>query len=464
MKQLNKFFVVAVLMVGLSIQAQDSKNPWAVSFGMNAVDGARISASSKFEEQMSSFFNASEYWSVIPSVSYVSVSRHIGDRFSFGVTGSLNRLTKFALEKDPQTLRFPVVNPGDLMYYGLDGAINYSIGNYWNFLEPSAHIGGGYTWLGDMSAGTLNGGLGLNFWFNDNLGFQWRSTYNHSFKDNRLTDVPSHMQHFAGLIFKFGMKDRDGDGIPDDKDECPDEFGLAEFNGCPDSDGDGIPDHLDECPDEAGLAEFNGCPDRDGDGIPDKDDACPDQAGPKEFKGCPDSDGDGVPDNLDKCPDVPGPKENNGCPWPDRDGDGVPDKDDACPDQPGPASNKGCPEVSEEVVKQLNEFANAIYFDTGKSTIKAESQSTLNAIKKIMSDYPTAKFAIEGYTDSTGRLETNMRLSNERAAAVKDYLIENGVSKDRLTSQGFGPEKPVADNKTAAGRAQNRRTEIKVIK
>jgi len=130
----------------------------------------------------------------------------------------------------------------------------------------------------------------------------------------------------------------------------------------------------------------------------------------------------------------------------------------------GPASNQGCPEVSDEVVKKLNEFAKVILFDTGKSSIKFESQSTLDAIKKIMNEYPNAKFKIEGHTDSTGKLETNMRLSNERAAAVKDYLIANGISADRLSSEGFGPNQPVASNKTKAGRAQNRRTEIKLVK
>ncbi len=464
MKHLNKLFVVAILLFGLNLKAQDELNPWAISFGLNAVDGARFSASSKLEEQFSSFFNASEYWSILPSVSYINVNRYIGSGFSVGVTGSVNRLTKFALEKDPQTLRFPSVNPGDLMYYGLDVDVNYSFGTFFNFVEPKAFIGGGHTWLGELNALTLNGGLGLNFWFSENFGLQWRSVYNHSFKDDRLTEVPTHMQHFAGLVFKFGSKDRDGDGIPDIKDECPDEPGLPEFNGCPDSDGDGIADKNDDCPNDFGTAEFNGCPDTDGDGVPDKDDACPEVAGLKQFKGCPDTDGDGVPDNTDKCPQVAGPKENGGCPWPDRDGDGVPDKDDACPDQAGPASNKGCPEVTAEVVKQLNEFAKAIYFDTGKSTLKGESQPTLDAIKKIMAEYPNAKFAVEGHTDSTGKLETNMRLSKERAAAVKDYLIQNGISVDRLSSDGFGPEKPVADNKTAAGRAQNRRTEIKVIK
>lgn len=473
MKQVNKLFTAVLLFVGIVSHAQDSNNPWALSFGANAVD-TRVSASRDglgfFEKQFSQFFDVKDNWNVIPSLSYVSLSKYIGDGFSFGVTGSVNRISKYvnfeptASNADPRGM--VVFNPGDLMYYGIDGVINYSFGTFFKAIEPVAQIGGGYTFLGNASAGTVNGGIGLNFWFNENIGLSLRSTYKHSFDDTRVpnADIPSHHQHFAGLTFKFGGKDTDGDGIYDKDDECPTEPGLAIFKGCPDSDGDGIPDKDDECPNEPGLAEFQGCPDTDGDGIPDKDDACPEVAGLKEFQGCPDTDGDGVPDNLDKCPNEKGPKENQGCPWPDRDGDGVPDKDDKCPDQAGPASNQGCPELTDEVADQLNSFAKVIYFDTDKATIKIDSEQTLTAIKRIMNDYANASFKIEGHTDSTGGSEINLRLSEERAAAVKDWLISNGVSASRLSSEGFGSTKPIATNRTSAGRAQNRRAEIKVIK
>lgn len=453
------------MVVGLNSNAQDGDNPWAISFGANAVDGARVSASESFKNQFSEYFNVRDYWNYIPSVSYINVSRYVGNNFSFGITGSLNKIDKFVNPR-VKPYDFTVENPGDLMYYGIDGVINYSFGNFFKFLEPTAHIGGGYTFMGDASAGTVNGGLGLNFWFSDFVGLSFRSTYKHSFDDTRVpdVDVPTHLQHFVGLTFKFGGKDTDGDGIYDKDDECPNDAGLAMFNGCPDSDGDGIEDRKDECPYDAGLPEFNGCPDTDGDGIPDKDDACPEVAGLKSLNGCPDTDGDGVADKDDACPEVAGPKENRGCPWPDRDGDGVADKDDKCPDVAGPASNNGCPEVTDEVVKKLNDFARTILFDTGKSSIKTESFATLASIKNVMNEYSHARFRIEGHTDSTGRLATNERLSKERAAAVKDYLISQGVEASRLESEGYGPSKPVADNKTAAGRAQNRRTEVVLIK
>lgn len=237
-----------------------------------------------------------------------------------------------------------------------------------------------------------------------------------------------------------------------------------------DKDDDGILDKDDACPTVAGPVENKGCPwpDTDGDGVLDKDDACPNQAGPAENKGCPwpDTDGDGVLDKDDACPTVPGPKENNGCPILDADKDGVPDNIDDCPTVPGPASNRGCPEVTKEVLQELKVQARAIYFNTGKATFKTGDLATparLDAIREIIRNYPNAKFSIDGYTDSTGSAKINQKLSEDRANAVKKALIERGVSADNLEAHGHGAADPVATNKTAAGRAENRRTEIKHI-
>jgi outer membrane protein OmpA-like peptidoglycan-associated protein len=467
MRHLNKLFVAALMFAGLSSQAQDSNNPWAITIGANAVD-TRFSASKKLEDQFSQYFNAKANWNIIPSVSFVNVSRHIGDNFSFGVTGSVNKITKFVEPRVTVPGDYNVVNPGDLSYYGIDGVINYSFMNLIGskVIDPSAHIGGGYTFFGDASTGTVNGGLGLTFWFSENVGLSFRSTYKHSFDETRdpSVDVPSHMQHFAGITFKFGGKDTDGDGIYDKDDACPDVPGLKEFQGCPDTDGDGIPDKDDACPDVAGPKEFQGCPDTDGDGIPDKDDACPEVAGPKQFNGCPDTDGDGVPDNVDKCPTVKGPKENGGCPWPDRDGDVVADKDDKCPDVKGTVANNGCPEVSDETIKKLNAYAKTILFNSGKASFQKQTFPVLQSITAILKEYPNSRFSIEGHTDSDGKDAFNQKLSEDRAKAVKDYLIENGIDSDRLSSIGYGESKPIDTNKTAKGKANNRRVEVKLIK
>ena len=451
------------MLAGFSIQAQDNNNTWAISFGGNAVD-TRVSAASKLEDQFSHFFKAKDNWNIIPAVSYVGVSKYVGDNFSFGVTGSVNKLTKYVLPEIDGT--YPVINPGDKNYYALDGVINYSLMNAIKSkkFDPSIHFGGGYTWIGDdLNAGTLNGGLGLTYWFTETVGFSWRSTYKHSFEDVR-EDMPSHMQNFAGLTFKFGGKDTDGDGIYDNQDACPEVAGLPEFKGCPDTDKDGIQDSADSCPDVAGLAEFNGCPDTDGDGIIDSEDACVDVKGTKIMKGCPDADGDGVADKDDKCPSVKGDKANGGCPWPDADGDKVLDKDDKCPTVAGTIANNGCPEVSDDTMKKLNDYGKTILFNSGKSSFQKQTIPVLQAITAILKEYPTAKFSLEGHTDNTGSDALNQKLSEERAAAVKNFLVENGIDASRLSSKGFGESAPVDSNKTAKGKANNRRVEVKLVK
>ncbi|MFN8274818.1 MAG: OmpA family protein [Flavobacteriaceae bacterium] len=468
MKHFNKLFVAVAMVMGLSSQAQDSNNPWAISFGTNAVD-TRVSAASKVEDQFSQYFNVSDNWNILPSVSYITVSRHINKGFTFGVTGSVNRIKNWVEPRTTIPGDYTVINPGDLSYYAVDGKIQYSLGNLfgWKVVDPSAHVGGGYASMGKASYGTANAGLGLTFWLSEMFGVEFQSTYKYSFdQDSRIPEqnVPSHMQHFAGLIFKFGGKDTDGDGIYDKDDACPDVAGLKAFKGCPDTDGDGIVDASDSCPDVAGLAEFQGCPDTDADGIADKDDACPDVAGPKALNGCPDADGDGVADKSDKCPQVKGPKENGGCPWPDTDGDGVLDKDDKCVDVKGTVANNGCPEITEEQVNRLNAYAKTILFNSGKSTFQQQTYPVLQSIAAILKEYPSANFSIEGHTDSDGKDAANQKLSEDRAAAVKNYLIENGIAASRLTSAGFGESKPIDTNKTKAGKANNRRVEVKLVK
>ena len=460
MKHLNKILVVVLMAMGLNAQAQDSNNPWAISFGANAVD-TRAGAKGGFAETFNQPFAVKESWNILPSVSYLNVSKSVGDNFTFGVTGSVNKITKLTTSALVGT-GYDVTNPGDLTYYGADGIIRYSFMSLIKskVIEPSVHIGGGYTWLEDYDTGTINGGLGLTFWFTETVGLSLQSTYKKSFADA----VPSHLQHFAGLTFKFGGKDTDGDGIYDKDDACPDVAGPKELNGCPDTDGDGVLDKDDACADVVGLVEFQGCPDTDSDGIADKNDACPEVAGLKSMNGCPDTDGDGITDKDDKCPTVKGPKANNGCPWPDTDGDGVLDKDDKCPAVKGTVANNGCPEMSEEQVVKLNAYAKTILFNSGKSSFKQETYPVLVSITSILKEFPSSKFSIEGHTDGDGKDSMNQTLSEERAGAVKAYLIENGIAADRLASSGYGESKPIDTNKTAKGKANNRRVEVKLVK
>jgi len=452
MKNLSRLLFAMLLLLGYSnVNAQDKNNPWQITIGANAVDFFPTGEDAPLGDIFAEYFNVSDHWNILPSLSSISVSKYLSDGFSFGVTGSLNKISKFG-DSDVD----------DLSYYGVDGTIKYSLQDLigCKVFDPYLGVGGGYTWVDEIGAGTLNGTLGFNLWFSENVGLTLQSSYKHSFEDYLST----HFQHTAGISIKFGGTDSDGDGIYDKDDACPDVPGLAAFNGCPDTDGDGIEDSKDDCPNEAGLAEFNGCPDTDGDGVADKNDKCPTVAGLKALSGCPDADGDGVADGDDKCPSVAGPAANQGCPWPDTDGDGVLDKDDKCPTVKGTVANSGCPEVSEEVQKTLNAYAKTILFDTGKSTIKSQSAAVLSDIVKILNEYPNSKFTVEGHTDSTGSDATNQKLSESRAAAVKDYLVSNGIDASRLSSIGYGESKPIDTNATSKGRANNRRVEINLAK
>ncbi|MCT4628427.1 OmpA family protein [Winogradskyella sp.] len=463
MKNLSRLLLAAVLFISYSTtHAQDKNNPWAVTIGANAVDFYPVGEDAPQGDYFDEYFNVEDHWNIFPSLSTISVSRYLSDGFTFTATGSLNRIDKFGTNLNANGSEAGTNKVDDLTYFGVDGRVSYSFMDIIKSksIDPYLGVGGGYSWLDEIGAGTLNGSLGLKYWFTEKVGIDVTSTYKHAFEDY----LPKHFQHSVGITFKFGGTDTDGDGVYDHEDACPEEAGLEIFNGCPDSDSDGIQDSKDDCPNTAGLAEFNGCPDADGDGVMDKDDNCPSVAGLKSLMGCPDADGDGVADGDDNCPNESGPAANNGCPWPDTDGDGILDKDDKCPNEAGVAANNGCPEVNptQEVMETLNTYAKTILFDTGRSSFKKETDQVLQAMVAIFKQYPKADFAIEGHTDSVGPKSSNQRLSEKRANAVRDYLIANGISADRLTATGYGEDNPIASNKTRSGRKENRRVEVKL--
>ena len=381
-------------------QAQDENNPWQIGFGVNAVD---VRTPMDFGDVLKDWAGPSD-WNILPAVSRLSVGRHLGKGFSVELAGSLNKIEKgFGYNKD-------LDNKVDKSFWAVDLGVQYHLNTLWSgarWFDPYAQVGGGYGAIDNEGKFRVLAGGGVNFWFTENIGVNLQSAYHPTMKSK---SEENYFQHSAGITIKFGKKDSDKDGIAD------------------------------------------------------KDDACPDEAGKPEFNGCPDTDGDGVPDNVDQCKDVAGPKENNGCPWPDTDGDGVLDKDDECVDVPGPASNNGCPEVTQEVQKKLNDFAKTILFDVNKATIRPESATVLNQIVDVLNQYKNAKFSIEGYTDISGKRDKNQKLSEDRAYSVKAYLIDKGINPARLTAKGFGPDKPIASNKTKKGRELNRRVEINLVK
>src|SRR5690554_1438436 len=282
---------------------------------------------------------------------------------------------------------------------------------------------------------------------------------------------------FLGLRYAFVEReeapegDRDEDGIVDSRDECPDEPGPVSNNGCPvmDTDGDGVPDDVDQCADEPGPASNNGCPigDADGDGVPDDADQCPEEAGPASNNGCPisDRDGDGVADDVDKCPDVAGSPTAQGCP--DADFDGIADDEDKCPDQPGLREDDGCPPKDVKVVREAEEIKilEMVYFDLGKATLKSESFNLLQQVALVIRSNPDiTKVEIAGHTDQVGPADTNLVLSQERADAVKTYLIEQGqIAGERLNAKGYGESQPLVQEDGQKAQAKNRRVEFKIL-
>ena len=284
--------------------------------------------------------------------------------------------------------------------------------------------------------------------------------------------------------------DRDGDGIPDAVDKCPDaaedKDGDRDTDGCPedgDRDHDGIVDSRDRCPDEPGDKEHEGCPnriqDRDGDGIADDVDKCPDtpedKDGFEDEDGCPDPDNDkdGVLDAVDKCPlqpeDIDNFEDADGCPDPDNDQDRIADAQDQCPNQPedydGDQDQDGCPDIYKNIIVRDDriELKQTVYFATGRDTILSKSYPLLNEVALALRDNPTFTVSIEGHTDSQGAANVNQTLSQKRAEAVRRYLIDQGIAPTRLQAVGYGEDRPIEDNRTAEGRAANRRVEFHIL-
>ncbi|MBK8235631.1 MAG: OmpA family protein [Deltaproteobacteria bacterium] len=261
--------------------------------------------------------------------------------------------------------------------------------------------------------------------------------------------VTSNLEVLLGLSLTLGRKDKpkpppkdtDGDGFYDNVDKCVTEPGVAP-DGCPirDKDGDGFLDNVDKCIDEPGVAP-DGCPIRD-------------------------KDGDGFLDDVDQCIDEPGVAPD-GCPIRDTDGDGILDDVDQCKEEPetknGYEDGDGCPDEVPKEVEKFTGVIEGIFFDVDKDTIRAKSKPKLDEAVGVLKKFESVRVEISGHTDSSGKREHNVDLSQRRAEAVKKYLVDAGIDAGRITTRGAGPDEPRADNKTKAGKAQNRRIEFKLV-
>ena len=300
---------------------------------------------------------------------------------------------------------------------------------------------------------------------------------------------------FIGIVFEPNIGDRDGDGLKDDVDKCPDDpedsDGFEDEDGCPepDNDRDGILDDDDKCrdipEDKDGFQDEDGCPegdknDRDGDGILDNVDKCPDE--PEDFDnfqdedGCPDPDNDqdGILDVDDLCPNDPedkdGFEDEDGCPDLDNDKDRILDKDDKCPNEPetynGTDDEDGCPDRGRVVVTDTAiEILDMVYFELDKAIIKPQSYPILDAVAATLQGNPSIQLIeVQGHTDERGNDAYNLDLSDRRAKSVEKYLADKGVDAKRLSAQGYGETQPVDRRSNEAAWAKNRRVAFLILK
>ncbi len=299
----------------------------------------------------------------------------------------------------------------------------------------------------------------------------------------------------VGFIFEPSIGDRDGDGLRDDVDQCPDEpedfDGFADDDGCPDPDNDrdGILDVDDECPmvpeDRDGDADQDGCPegnegDRDGDGILDNEDQCPDDPedrdGFQDEDGCPDpdNDSDGILDTDDLCPNDPEDRDNfedqDGCPDPDNDQDRILDRDDSCVNEPetynGTEDEDGCPDTGSVIIEENSiVILEKIYFETDSAEILARSFPIIDAVAATLVGNPHITLVeVQGHADERSSDEYNIRLTRDRAAAVVEALVQRGVARDRLRSAGYGERCPLDPRHNQEAWERNRRVEFKIIR
>jgi OOP family OmpA-OmpF porin len=288
-------------------------------------------------------------------------------------------------------------------------------------IDPALHFGGGVKFY-------------LNRWVM--LRVDARDVVTHKLGPEN-TFVSHNLEVLLGLSVTLNRKNKKPEPEPEPEPE------VEPLPG--DRDGDGLLDTVDTCPDDPetvnGYLDEDGCPesDRDGDTFWDEQDTCPDEAG--------------------VAPD--------GCPVRDQDGDGFLDDVDSCVDQPetvnGFEDNDGCPDTLPDAVARFTGAIKGITFDTNKSTIKRTSMPVLDEAVRVLTDHPSLRIEIIGHTDNQGTHEHNMELSAARADSVKSYLVGMGIGEDRIVTSGKGPDEPIDTNDTKEGRTNNRRIEFKII-
>ena len=456
MKNLKLGISALALTLASTAFAQTTSNPWVIGVGAHGVNhmGVANGGVDKVFDNFDQVFTLNNY-TITPPLSKLTVARNLNKYFVLDWQTSVGNVDnkRFAMDKE------------FFLQTGL--GLQFKFAGLWNeesWFDPYVRVGANYlrhdysgltfprydnandavqgSYNSDDLVGIANhftaaGGIGSNFWLTKNFGLNLQGDYVSTPGDN--SNVANFWQASASLMFRFGNTDRDKDGIKDSEDACPDEPGLAQFQGCPDTDGDGVADKDDNCPEVAGPVENNGCP-------------------------WPDTDGDGVLDKDDACPSVAGPAANNGCPWPDTDGDGVLDKDDACPTVPGLAQYNGCPKPQSAYAEEATGALKDILFNFNKATLRPESNDKLNQAAEIIKSSNGGKFLITGHTDKKGSDAYNLKLSRQRAASVVAALEARGVNTNQLKSKGVGERDAVVpESASDAERMKDRKVVVEAI-
>lgn len=460
MKNFKSGISVLALTAACAAFGQTTSNPWLIGVGAHGVNHLGVAngnVGSKFDN-FSQLFNMGSY-EITPPLSKLTIARSLGRGLALDLQASVGNVANQRLN----------IGKEFMLLAGL--GLQFKFNSLWNedsWFDPYLRVGASYlrydltgtsfpradfgnlndngtpTMLAYDDSGAKTGkanhfaipfGLGSNFWLTRNFGLGIQGDYV-STPFNDSGNAMNFWQASASILFRFGQRDRDKDGILDKDDLCPDTPGLAEFQGCPDTDGDGIPDKDDRCPDVAGPVENQGCP-------------------------WPDTDGDGVLDKDDNCPNVAGPVENQGCPWPDTDGDGILDRDDACPTVPGLREYRGCPKPQEKWADETRQALQDILFYFNSDKLRPESAPKLNAAAQIIKD-SQGKFVVVGHTDKKGSEAYNLNLSRRRAASVVRGLEERGIASDVLKSQGVGEAAAtVPETASDAERMVDRKVEVR---
>lgn len=415
MKNLSIFFTLLFLMVSVESYSQNTLRKWYISGGVHAVNHPAVRG---FGDGLTN----GDYWSFVPPLSQISVARTLNRSFSLDFQASIGEIDNTRLMIDNEFMA--LVGLG-LRYRFANGYIlketswfdpylrfgaNYHRMPYRGLhFDPVVYDGDGNPISGVIDvkddaletgavAGNdhfaLSGGIGMNFWIKPKIGLNLELQY--VAVPAIKSDYIDFFQAKAGIAFRFGKSDRDGDGIYDEDDECPDVPGLEKFKGCPDTDGDGIEDRMDECPLEA----------------------CPNGEETDEYycvNGCK---------VMKEIVEEPEPEE---------------------------------PVVIDEPVKEIT--LEDVNFNFDKYDLTAEGRANVKeAVEYINKE--GGDYFIDGFTDSVGTEAYNMKLSERRAQTVKDALIQEGIDESRLEIRAFGEQYPKCTNETSEGRACNRRVVV----